>query len=172
MKRRKNLIIAFLLVASLALGIGYAAYSTTLTINGITGVSEDAIEFTQDVQFTTASSDNEAFGTADIGNGQVASFETTGMTQYNDRVQFTYTILNNSEFDVNIEITTRPIKTSGENLTTSGAPLFTVTTALGANSIPAGQSITATVTVVLNENVTAVVPDIGWQIEYTATSVD
>lgn len=172
MKRRKNLIIAFLLVASLALGIGYAAYSTTLTINGATGVSAQAIEFTEDVRFTAAVSDNEAFGTASPGDGQFATFTATGMTQQNDRVQFTYTISNYTLGEVNIEITTRP--TSSGN--TDG--LFAVTTALSATTIPAATDesnpgqITATVTVVLNQTVTEAVDNFDWLIEYTATSAE
>lgn len=164
MKNRRIALIAFMLVAVLTMGIGFAAYSTTLAINGTTAVSGDAVEFTKDVHFTTVTSSNEAFGTADIGDGQTATFTVDGMTAYNDRVQFTYTILNESTYDVNIEISTHP--------TPATASKCTVTTALSANTIAAGQTITATVTVVLNENVTEAVDPINWTIEYTATSVN
>lgn len=164
MKNRRNTIIAFMLVAVLAMSVGFAAYSTTLAINGTTSVSQEALDFTEDVQFTAAASSNEAFGTASIGDGQTATFNVSGMTQYNDRVQFTYTITNASTYDVNINITTHP--------TPATASKCTVTTALSANTIAAGASITATVTVVLNETVTTVQNPISWTIEYTATSVD
>ena len=164
MKNRKMILVAFMLVAVLVMGIGFAAYSTTLGIYGTTAVSAEALEFTKDVQFTNAVSSNEAFGTASIGDGQNATFEVSGMTAYNDRVQFTYTILNNSDFDVNIEITTHP--------TPATTSKCTVTTALSSNTIAAKGSITATVTVVLNESVTEVQDPINWTIEYTATSVD
>lgn len=164
MKNRRNTIIAFMLIAVLTMSIGFAAYSTTLAIHGTTEVSAEALEFTKDVQFVAASSSNEAFGTATIGDGQTATFAVSGMTQYNDRVQFTYTIKNASDFDVNIEITTHP--------TPASASKCSVTTALSANTIASGASITATVTVVLNETVTEVQNPINWTIEYTATSVD
>ena len=164
MKRRKNLVLALLLVASLVLGIGYAAYTTTLTINGTAGVSAEALEFTEDVVFTAASSNNTAFGTAAF-SGDTATFETRGMTRAQERVQFTYTITNNSDFDVNIDITTTPT-------TSNGASKFSVTTALGAHTIPAGGSISATVTVVLNETVEEPVEDTAYVIRYTATSVE
>ena len=164
MKKRRIIILAFMLIAVMVVGIGFAAYSTTLAIHGTTAVSAEAIDFTEDVQFVSATSDNEAFGTASPGDGQTATFEVNGMTAYNDRVTFTYTIKNSSTYDVNIAITTHPTPASPSKCT--------VTTALSANTIPAGGSITATVTVVLNENVNTPVDPINWTIEYTATSVD
>lgn len=165
MRNRKIVVIAFILAAVLTIGIGYAAYSTTLTIHGQTSVSAGAVNFTKTVKFTDATSDNTAFGTADVSNdGQSASFTVSGMTAYNDRVQFTYTITNTSGQDVNIEITTRP--------TPASTSKCTVTTALSSNTIPNDGSITATVTVVLNETVTTAQAPINWTIEYTATSVD
>ena len=152
-----------MLIAVMVVGIGFAAYSTTLTINGTTAVSAEALDFTEDVQFVSVTSSNEAFGRATT-NGQTATFTVDGMTAYNDRVQFTYTIMNNSTYDVNIEITTHPTPASPSKCT--------VTTALSANTIPAGESITATVTVVLNEKVTEAIDPINWTIEYTATSID
>ena len=163
MKKRRIIILAFMLIAVMVVGIGFAAYSTTLTINGTTAVSAEALEFTEDVQFVSVTTSNEAFGRATT-NGQTATFTVDGMTAYNDRVQFTYTIMNNSDFDVNIEISTHPTPASPSKCT--------VTTALSANTIPAGESITATVTVVLNETVTEAIAPINWTIEYTATSVD
>ena len=164
MKNRKIVVIAFMLAAILTIGIGYAAYSTTLAIHGTTAVSAEALEFTKDVQFTAVTSSNEAFGTATVGDGQTATFTVDGMTQYNDRVQFTYTITNASDYDVTIDISTHP--------TPASTSKCTVTTALSANTITAGDSITATVTVVLNETVTTVQDPINWTIEYTAVSVD
>ena len=165
MKNRRIVLIAFMLVSVCLMGIGFAAYSTTLAINGTTAVSAEAVEFTEDVQFTSVTSSNEAFGTATVGDGQTATFTVDGMTAYNDRVQFTYTITNGSDFDVNIEITTHP--------TPATPSKCTVTTALSANTIAKqGGTITATVTVVLNENVTEAVDPINWTIEYTATSID
>ena len=164
MKNRKFTLIAFMLIAVLTMGIGFAAYSTTLAIHGTTEVSAEALEFTEDVQFTAASTSNAAFGTASVGDGQTATFAVSGMTQYNDRVQFTYTITNSSDFDVNIEISTHP--------TPASTSKCTVTTALSADTIVAGGSITATVTVVLTETVTTVQAPINWTIEYTATSID
>ena len=153
-----------MIIAFLTMAIGFAAYSTTLSINGTTAVSPDAIEFTKDVKFTNVVSSNEAFGTASVGDGQNATFTVDGMTAYNDRVQFTYTIANDSDYDVNIVISTHP--------TPASTSKCTVTTALSSNTIAKGGTITATVTVVLNENVSVAVDPINWTIEYTATSIE
>lgn len=162
MKSRKIVLIAFMLVAVLTMGIGFAAYSTTLAVHGTTQVSAEAIEFTNDVKFIGASSSNEAFGTA-TGDGQVATFTVSGMTAYNDTVTFTYTIQNGSDFDVDIQITTNP--------TPATPSKCTVSTALSSNTIAAGGTITATVVVVLTEDVDTVTDPINWTIEYTATSI-
>ena len=164
MKKRRIVLAAFMIIAVLTMAIGFAAYSTTLSINGTTAVSPDAIEFTKDVKFTNVVSSNEAFGTASVGDGQNATFTVDGMTAYNDRVQFTYTIANDSDYDVNILISTHP--------TPASTSKCTVTTALSSNTIAKGGTITATVTVVLNENVSVAVDPINWTIEYTATSIE
>lgn len=164
MKNRRIALIAFMLVAVLTMGVGFAAYTATLAIHGTTAVSIEAVEFTNDVTFTSVTSSNEAFGTATIGDGKTATFTVSGMTQYNDRVQFEYTIENNSDSDVNIVISTHPTPASPSKCT--------VTTALSANTIAKDGEITATVTVVLNETVNEAIDPIGWTIEYTATSVD
>lgn len=162
MKNRRIALVAFMLASVCLMGIGFAAYSTTLSIGGTTAVSADALKFTGDIQFTGATTSNAAFGTASV-SGNTASFEVTGMTAYNDHVEFTYTIANGSDYDVAIEISTHP---------TAADPNFTVTTALSANIIPAHRVITATVSVVLNQNVTAAVDPVGWTIKYTATGVE
>ena len=151
-----------MLVAVLTMGIGFAAYSTTLAIHGTTQVSAEAIEFTNDVKFIGATSSNEAFGTAEA-NGQTASFNVSGMTAYNDTVTFTYTIQNGSDYDVDIQNTTNP--------TPATPSKCTVSTALSSNTIAAGDTITATVVVVLTEDVDTVTDPINWTIEYTATSI-
>ena len=163
MKNRRIALIAFMLVAVLTMGIGFAAYSTTLAIHGTTAVSAEAIEFTQDVKFIGATTSNEAFGTA-TADGQTATFTVSGMTAYNDTVTFTYTIQNGSEHEVNIVISTNP--------TPATPSKCTVSTALSSNTIAAGDSITATVVVVLTEDVNTVTSPINWTIEYTATSTN
>lgn len=68
MKKRRSTIIALLLVAALALGIGYAALTDDLFITGSAGITKDHAEdaFGADVYFTRAVISGEK-GTATIG---------------------------------------------------------------------------------------------------------
>ena len=167
MKNRRFALIAFMLAAVLTMSIGFAAYSTDLLITGQTRVDANALNFTNQVVFTEASTSNATYGTADIAeDGQSATFDVFGMTQEGQYVDLTYTIKNNSSYDVtNIEVTTRP--------THVGDTKCVVSTVLSAHEIPAGGSITATVTVQLKETVTqATTTPITWSIVYTATSAN
>ena len=56
MKKRRNLIISLLLVAAIALGVGYAATSGSLTINGTVTPTEQAFK----VHFTAYTPDDAA----------------------------------------------------------------------------------------------------------------
>lgn len=164
--RRRNLIVVFLLISSLVLGVGYAAYTTTLTVNGAAGVSAEAIEFTNQVVFTSAESSRNEFGTAAVdADGQTATFLVKGMTEAQQSVQFTYKIENNSTYPVNIVVSTEPTTTNTESK-------FTVTTSLRDSAISAGGFTYATVTVVLKEDVNVPLSNTSYVIRYTATSID
>ncbi len=100
-KKKKSFTLLAVLVAILALGIGYAAVSTiNLRISGsatATGAEEGF-----DVKFTgtptsTKSSGSTATVTPAITNDTTASINVTGMTKVDEEVTATYTVLNNSE---------------------------------------------------------------------------
>ena len=168
MKNRKTILVAFVLVACLLVGVGYAALSTTLRIDGTAAISAEAVDFTQDVVFQSASSDNEAFGTAAVnGDQQSATFTVTGMTRKDDAVHLTYTILNNSAHNVNLSVSVAPT-------TTAQNSKFTVTQSMAAGNhlVTAGSTIDVVVTVKLNEDAVAAVDPVSYVIEYTAVSVD
>ncbi len=69
MKKRKTLVVSLLLIAALALGIGYAALSDDLFATGTVGINLDHAEdaFQADVYFSKAGFLNTANGTATIG---------------------------------------------------------------------------------------------------------
>ena len=168
MKNRKTILVAFVLVACMLIGVGYAELMTTLAINGTAGVSAEAIDFAQSVVFTEAKSDMPAYGTAAVvtGDNRRATFTVTGMTRKDDAVHFTYVILNNSDVDINLSITIAPT-------TTATNSKFTVTQSLAGgvqHPIKAGETKEVVVTVKLNEDVTAAVDPITYVIEYTASA--
>ena len=168
MKNRKTIIVGFILVACMIMGVGYAALSTTLRIDGQASVSAEAIEFTENVIFTAAKTDAPTFGTAAVNDGnQSATFTVTGMTRKDDAVHFTYTITNKSDHDVNLAVTIAPTTTALDSK-------FTVTQSLAAGNhlVASEASIDVVVTVKLNEDVNAAVDPVNYVIEYTATSVE
>jgi hypothetical protein len=99
MKKRRTLIISLLLVAALCLGIGYAALSDVLDIQGTAeisaGIAEEA--FNQDVYFSAANPGKGATASINTDNNDKATFTATGFTQVGDIVSVTYTIKNESE---------------------------------------------------------------------------
>jgi uncharacterized repeat protein (TIGR01451 family) len=99
MKNRKGLI-AFMLVAVMLLGIGYAALSDTLDITGSADVNQSAAEeaFNEDIYFSAAVA-NEEGNTASINadNNDKASFTANTLKGKGDKVTFTFTIKNDGD---------------------------------------------------------------------------
>jgi len=116
MKNRRITIVAFLLIAALTLGFGYAAVTNVLDIQGSTSVSITAAEeeFNKNVYFTgvvdktdnvvESITDSNAYGyTANINtnNNDKAQFTVTGLKKSGDKVAITYEIKNASAHEVN-----------------------------------------------------------------------
>ena len=131
MKKRTS-IIAFLLVAALTLGIGYAALTDTLTINGTANVAEQAGKdaFEADVYFSKAISGNGA--TAVLGSDpstdkpDVATMTVVdgALKEVGDEAIATFTITSESDLPVTI---TNPTAANGY-ITNNNTEYFQVTT--------------------------------------------
>lgn len=150
MKNRKIVVVAFLLVAVMLLGIGYAALTDTLTIIGNAHIDIDAANATFDnkVYFSAA----EATSTTGTGgyvegvltNKDVASFTPDDATFTANQLAtvgqvsvFTFTITNDSNVDAEVSINST--KQSGDaNPSNSNTTAFTV-----AYTYPDGQTIAA-----------------------------
>ena len=100
MKNRRNVVIAFMIVAVMLLGIGYAALSDTLDITGSADVNQSAAEeaFNEDVYFSAAVA-NEVGNTASVNadNNDKASFTAATLKGKGDKVTFTFTIKNDGD---------------------------------------------------------------------------
>lgn len=146
MKNRKSAIVAFLLVAALLLGVGYAALSDTLTIKGTATVSTDTAKevFNEDIYFsevsaitkngaalndagTTATITAED-GTGDEKDGGVITIADGVLATTGDYVEVTYTVLNNGDLDATVGAIT---------IENSNTTYFTVT----ADWVDADQSL-------------------------------
>ena len=105
MKNRRNVVVAFLVVAVMLLGIGYAALTDVLDITGSVDVNQSAAEeaFNEDIFFSAAAA-NEAGNTASVNadNNDKASFTINTFKGKDDVATFTFTIKNNGDVDANV----------------------------------------------------------------------
>ena len=181
MKNRKIVVAAFLLVAVMLLGVGYAAGTTHLNITGAATVSVEGASsaYSDDIKFTNVSqaTDGDLAYTASIGDGKTADFSITGLKGAGDSVTITYTISNSGDLDslVTLDVANGyptndndeyfSIVVSGE----AGDDYETAGVALGA-----GASITVKVTVTLKHTPTnSAAPTVGnFVVRLTSTSTE
>lgn len=129
MKKRRTLIIAALLVAVLALGIGYAALSRELVIGSEANLAPNADDF--DIVFTSANIDDTTLGSASLtgtlvdGGSTAAHYTLTGLSKAGEKAVMTFTITNRTT-DVEaslVSLSTIPgTLYVGEGTSTPGTP--------------------------------------------------
>ena len=124
MKKRRNLIIALLLIAALALGIGYAAVTDTLSIGGNATVKPHQENLI--VEFDSIKNPSKC--TAAIQTDKtVATFTTTQLVNGGETATATFVVKNNSpEYSATIDAPSIVI--------TTGDLYFNVTTDFGTAS--------------------------------------
>lgn len=121
LKKRRIVVAAFLVVAILALGIGYAAVSTTLDFMGTASVSTAATEnvLNADVVFTAAEAVASNGGTTSTAvlamNDKRISFEAKDFAAIGDKVTIVGTIKNKGDADYNVSITPRLVAPATTN---------------------------------------------------------
>lgn len=166
MKKNRTLIISLLLIAALALGIGYAATTGHLVINGV--VSTQAQTF--DVKFTAYADVSATTGvTATPGTlpDKTVSFTINGMSKEGDTLTGRFTITNENEFPMYLTgITTDNVDTNVFTVTTTMDDLATNPVTLAA-----GATTTVDVTVTLDEGMSEQVKQY-FTITISATSVN
>lgn len=178
MKNRKFIVVAFLIVAVMLLGVGYAALTDTLTIigNAHIDIGEANETFDEKIYFSAAeaTSSTGTGSTADVASCTTddATFTANKLAVVNEQSVFTFTIKNDSNVDAVISV--NDTKLSGaENPSNSNTDKFTVTYAYpdGMTIAKNGGTIDVVVTVTVREPVTAAT-SATFGIELTATSVD
>ncbi len=158
MKNRKTVVIAFMLIAAMLLGVGYAALTDNFSITGNAevGITQSNIEFDEKIYFSSATPTNTT-GTSGISDTASvsttdpdgATFSIKSLALSNEEATFTFTIKNESEFDATIAITQEPTQNTG----------YFETDVVFANGhvIKAGEELSFTVTTRLIKNVTSAV---------------
>lgn len=174
MKKNRTLIISLLLIAALALGIGYAALTDDLFIAGSAKIKTENAEnsFAADVYFTKAVMSAEK-GTASIGvdeNNEASDKVTITVNEdvlggKGDSVLCTLEISNVGDLDASVSI---------DSIVTSNDEFFTVTTSWGSNTtrtIAAGATLDLVVTIAVDKTPTTNVST-TFEIGLTATAVE
>lgn len=169
MKNRKTVVVAFLLVAVMLLGVGYAALTDVLDITGTADVNQSAAEesFNEDIYFSAAKA-NEDGNTASVNadNNDKASFTAKTLKGKGDKATFTFTIKNAGDLDV----TVTPVLNA--SLGNTQPEYFAVTSdwAGQTKELASSAEITYTITVELLKTPTETISG-SFLVELTATSV-
>ena len=173
MKNRKTVVVAFMLVACLVIGVGYAAVTNVLDIQGSISVSATAAEkqFNEDIYFegvvdnTNAAvasiTDSATYGyTANINtnNNDKAQFTVTGIEKTDDFVTITYRIKNDSEHEATVSlktITNTNGSAQGNGTGDFGFSYYFGTEGVETDTIAVGGTVDVTVKVSLDSQLTA-----------------
>lgn len=178
MKNKKKVVVAFLLVAVLLLGVGYAALTDTLTIIGNAHIDVDTANktFDEKIYFSAAeATSSTGTGTKDdvaSHSDDDATYTANKLATVGEKSIFTFTITNDSNVDALISVAAT--KLSGDtNPSNSNDDKFTVEYAYpdGMTIAKNGGTIDVVVTVTVKEPVTSAT-SATFGIELTATSVD
>lgn len=178
MKNRKTVVIAFLVVAAMILGVGYAALTDTLSIIGNAHIDIDSANktFDEKIYFSAAeaTSSTGTGTTADVASytPDDATYTANKLATVGEKSVFTFTITNDSNVDA--DVTVASTKLSGvENPSNTNVDKFTVDYAYpdGMTIAKNGGTITVVVTVTVKEPITSAT-SATFGIELTATSVD
>lgn len=177
MKNRKIVVVAFMLVAVLMLGVGYAALTDTLTIigNAHIDIAQAETTFDNNIYFS-ASTATSSTGTGSVSDtvnhtADDATFTANKLAVKGEKSVFTFTITNDS--NVPAVISVAPTKLSGAvNPSNSNEGIFKVTYAYSEPDMTIdalGGTMDVTVTVeVVNPVTSATSATFG--IELTATT--
>ena len=156
--KHKNALIGALLAVVFVMAVGYAAFATTLTINGEATITSNwhvgfDMEKDEDVPgvvtATKTTGTTDPSGTVTYSNDQNATINAT-LIQPGDKVTFTLTIENSGNIDAQLNT---PVATAKSGVDENEAPLivkqgniiFTVT-APNPATIAEGETATMTVT--------------------------
>lgn len=185
MKNRKIIVVAFMLVAVLLLGVGYAALTDTLTIIGNAHIDVDAANATFDskVYFSDAKATSTT-GTGGFVEGVLTNKDTASCTTddatftanqlavFGQQSVFTFTVKNDSNVDAVISVADKKLS-GAENPSNSNPSAFTVTYDYpqGTTVRKNGGTIEVVVTVTVAKPITSAT-SATFGIELTATTTE
>ena len=159
MKKRRTLVISLLLVAALCLGIGYAAISDVLVVDGTITINEQPFRlvYTEYTHGNASSNHVTSEVMGNIAGTTVAKLNVSGFTMVEDKLVGTFTVKN--ENDVTLYVSEDPIVKCGNESTTlsvDGCDNFDCTVewtndAVHTTGIAPNATASFTVTIILDE---------------------
>ena len=105
MKNRRTIIVAFMLCAIMLLGVGYAAVTSALEINGSAEINAGNVQtaFDNNVFFSDATADtNGDVAYVDSQDNDIANFKSLNLAEQGNTAKFTFTIQNDSDLEVSV----------------------------------------------------------------------
>ncbi|MBR2849805.1 MAG: hypothetical protein IKB84_02070 [Clostridia bacterium] len=187
MKNRRNIVIAFMLCAVMLLGVGYAAVSDALDINGTAEINAGNVQsaFDANVYFSGAVANNHTTGNnpdkawISAEDNDVADFGSYNLSKVGDFSTFTFTIKNASDLKVSVmPVLTYSGSTEAQALSAEYFDVYSdwkVGDTVQPREIAAGGEITYTVTVKLKKTPALAAGGLlssSFNIKLTATTVE
>lgn len=179
MKTKRTAVVAFLLCAIMAIGIGFAAISKNLEINGNTnlGINEPgfSVAFVSNecsATGTSAAGTQGLGGTIEINSADpsIATFTVNGLKAENDTVTGTFVVENTSSSNY-LAVIANPVVTKGTQNTYSSYVSITADFAAGAKTtLEQNETTTFTVTVKLLKVINEASAQVTFQVITQATS--
>lgn len=177
--KKKNILIGGLLAIVLVMAVGYAAFATTLNINGSASISSSwnvHFDTTKTSGSTVVSTTGTATGgTISYSDGQHATISSTDLVKPGDSATYTLTILNEGSLNATLgalTITGTGCTVSGNTCTsTSGNIQFTVTNPTPTSLVATTGTATMTVKAeyVNREVTTATTETASIEVSFTAS---
>ena len=128
--KRRNLFLSFVAIALLLIGVGYAALTDSLQINGTVSTSAANIGL---VFSELVSSDANATMTGK--NSKTATLSTSALSTIDDTVTFTLTVKATADAGLNVALTGAEVSYLDGETNTNAAGYFSVTYVIAENTV-------------------------------------
>lgn len=159
MKKRRTLILTLLLVAALALGIGYAGFTSELTLGGeaiLGGVSESNVVI-KSVAIESGNSSGAHIVANASGEGtKSATVDVTGFEKVGEYAILTVVVENPHEFDVNLTVKDL---VEANNIISGTDKYFTIEYDTSVHPLPTSVDATGTASFQIKVTANVITPD-------------
>ncbi len=153
MKNRKSIIVAFLLCACLIVGVGYAAFSGNLIINGTATYTHDGAELDEDIYFSgyeNLKHCNVAFADKDTATLEVTFTPADSLDGGRTCVATATLIITNTSVDTDVVFDDKALEDIVVNSADTTTSIFDVEAVLSNTTLAANSTIKVDVTVTAN----------------------